>query len=58
MKRIIDDESKTIYYFSESGFPTYMAISEYERQNPSYTHSIASKDTWKKLCETKKPIGL
>ena len=58
MKTFIDEEAKTIWYYSESSFPTYMAISEYRRQNPSYTHSIASKETWKKLCETNKPIRL
>ena len=49
MKRFIDEESKTIWYYSESGFPTYMAISNYRKQNPSYVHSIASKETWQKL---------
>ena len=58
MKRIIDDKAKTIYYFSESGFPTYMAISEYRRQNPSYTHSIASKETWVRLTKNQKKFGL
>ena len=58
MKRIIDEESKTIWYFCDSGFPTYMAISEYKRKSPSYSHSIANKETWEKLCETNKPIGL
>ncbi len=49
MKRFIDEESKTIWYYSESGFPTYMAIEHYRKQNPSYVHSIASKETWQKL---------
>ena len=48
MKRIIDDEKKIIWYYSESGFPTYMAISNYRKQNPSFEHSIASKETWEK----------
>jgi len=56
MKRIIDEESKTIWYYSESGFPTYLAIGYYRQKNPSYTHSIASKECWKRLCETNKPI--
>ena len=58
MKRIIDEETKTIWYYSESGFPTYMAISIYKERNRSYTHSIASKEYWKKLCETNKPMKL
>ena len=49
MKRFIDEESKTIWYYSESGFPTYMAIKYYRKQNPSYVHSITSKETWQKL---------
>ena len=56
MKRFIDEEAKTIWYFSESGFPTYMSINSYRKQNPSYEHCIASKETWKKLCETHKPM--
>jgi hypothetical protein len=45
MKRIIDDEKKIIWYYSESGFPNYIyiAISNYRKQNPSYEHFIASK---------------
>ncbi len=58
MKRIIDDEAKTIWYYSESGFPTYMAISNYRKQNPSYEHSIASKETWEKLTKNQKKYGL
>ena len=58
MKRIIDEETKTIWYFSESGFPTYMAIAEYRKQNPSYTHSIASKKTWEELTKNQKKFGL
>ena len=58
MKRIVDEETKTIWYFSESGYPTYMAISFYRDRNPSYKHSIASKEFWEKLCETNKPIKL
>ena len=49
MERFIDEESKTIWYYSESGFPTYMAISNFRKQNPSYEHFIASKETWQKL---------
>ena len=56
MKRIIDEETKTIWYFSESGFPTYLAIDVFRQRNPSYKHSIASKECWKRLCETNKPI--
>ena len=54
MKRFIDDEKKTIWYYSESGFPTYMAISNYRKQNPSYEHSIASKETWEELTKNQK----
>ena len=56
MKRIIDEENKTIWYYSQSGFPTYMAISSYRKQSPSYEHCIASKESWKRLCEKHKPI--
>jgi len=58
MKRIIDDETKTIWYYSESGHPTYMAINNYRKSSPSYEHCIASKETWKRLCETNKPMRL
>ncbi len=58
MKRIIEEETKTIWYYSESGFPTYMAISLYIKRIPSYTHSIASKECWERLCETNKPTQL
>jgi len=58
MKRFIDDEKKTIWYYSESGFPTYMAISNYRKQNPSYEHSIASKETWEELTKNQKKYGL
>ena len=56
MERFIDEETKTIWYYSESGFPTYMAISNYREQNPSYKHAIASEETRKEL--TKKKYGL
>ena len=49
MKRFIDNETKTIWYYSESGSPTYHAISSFRKKNPSYTHSIASKETWERL---------
>ena len=49
MKKITDEQTKTIWYYSESGFPTYLAIAEYRKQNPSYTHSIANKATWERL---------
>ena len=49
MKKFIDEETKTNWYYSESGFPTYNAIGNYRKQNPSYKHSIASKETWEKL---------
>ena len=55
MKRIIDDEAKTIWYYSESGFPTYMAITEYRRRNPSYEHCIASRNTWESLLKRFRP---
>ena len=56
MERFIDEEKKTIWYYSQSGFPTYMAISSYRKQSPSYEHCIASKESWKRLCEKHKPI--
>ena len=56
MKKIVDEETKNVWYYSESGFPTYMAIDVFRRRNPSYTPSIASKECWKRLCETNKPI--
>ena len=56
MKRFIDDEKKTIWYYSESGFPTYMAISNYRKQNPSYEHSIASKETWEELTKNRRHL--
>ena len=49
MKSFTDEETKTIWYYSESGFPTYLAIGKYRKANPSYTHSIASKETWERL---------
>ena len=58
MKSIIDEESKTIWYYSESGFPTYMAISNYRKQSPSYEHCIASKETWENLTKNQKKYGL
>ena len=58
MNSITDEETKTIWYYSESGFPTYLAIAEYRRQNPSYTHSIANKKTWERLNRDQKKFGL
>ena len=58
MKKIVDDETKNIWYYSESGFPTYMAIDVFRRRNPSYTHSIASKECWEKLCKINKPTKI
>ena len=58
MKRIIDDETKTIWYYCESGLPTYLEISVYRKSNPSYKHCIASKECWERLCEINKPIKL
>ena len=49
MKRFVDTENETIWYYSESGFPTYMALSAFRRQNPSYKHQIASKEYFKLL---------
>ena len=49
MKSFTDEATKTIWYYSLSGYPTYLAIAEYRKQNPSYTHSIASKETWESL---------
>ena len=59
MKRFIDEEKKTIWYYSENGgFPTYMAINSYREQSPSYEHCIASKKTWEKLNKNQKKYGL
>ena len=58
MERFIDEETKTIYYYSESGFPTYMAIGNYRKQSPSYEHCIASKETWENLTKNRKKYGL
>ena len=58
MKRIFDEETKTVWYYSESGFPTYLAIGNYRKANPSYTHSIASKKTWERLTKNQKKFGL
>ena len=58
MERFIDEETKTIWYFSQSGFPTYMAISNYRKQSPSYEHCIASKETWENLTKNRKKYGL
>ena len=58
MKRIIDEEKKIIWYYSESGFPTYMAISVYRRRDPSYDHCIASEKTWEKLTKNQEKYGL
>ena len=58
MKKFIDEEKKTIWYYSESGFPTYMSISSYRKQSPSYEHCIASKSTWEKLTKNQKKYGL
>ena len=44
--------------FSESGFPTYMSISSYRKQSPSYEHCIASEKTWEKLTKNQKKYGL
>ena len=54
MKRILDQETKTFWYYSESGFPTYLAIESYRKQSPSYTHSIANKKTWEELTKKNK----
>ena len=58
MKSFTDEETKTIWYYSESGYPTYMAIDVFRRENPSYTHSIASKETWERLTKNHKKFGL
>ena len=58
MERFIDEESKTIWYWSQSGFPTYMAISSYRKSNPSYEHCIANQRTWEKLNKNQKKFGL
>ena len=54
MKKFIDHKTKTIWYYSESGFPTYMAINSYRKRKPSYEHFIASKETWEELTKNKK----
>ena len=59
MKRILDQETKTFWYYSESGFPTYLAIESYRKQSPSYSHSIANKKTWEELTKkNQKKYGL
>ena len=58
MKSITDESTKTIWYYSESGFPTYMAISSYREKSPSYEHCIASKETWEKLTKNQTKYGL
>ena len=58
MERFIDEEKKTIWYYSQSGYPTYMAISSYRKENPSYEHCIASEKTWEKLTKNQKKYGL
>ena len=58
MKRFIDEEKKTIWDYSESGFPTYMAISSYREHTPSYEHCIANKKTWEELTKNQKKHGL
>ena len=59
MKSFTDEETKTIWYFTEgNGFPTYMAISTYRKQNPNYEHCIASKKTWEKLTKNQNKYGL
>jgi hypothetical protein len=35
-----------------------MAIDVFRRENPSYTHSIASKETWERLTKNHKKFGL
>tara|TARA_B100001287_G_C22445857_1_gene418142 strand:+ start:373 stop:558 length:186 start_codon:yes stop_codon:yes gene_type:complete len=55
MKKIVDEKTKTIWYYSESGFPFYMAIDFFRRRNPSFSLSIASKECWEKLCKNNKP---
>ena len=49
MKRFIDDETKTIWYYSESGFLAYFAIASLRKKNLSDKHSIASKEFWERL---------
>ena len=58
MKTFTDEETNTVWYYSESGFPTYLAIGNYRKANPSYTHSIASKETWERLTKNQKKFGL
>ena len=58
MKSFTDEEKKIIWYYSESGFPTYMAISNYRKQYPSYEHCIANKKTWEELTKNQKKYGL
>ena len=58
MKSITDESTKTIWYYSESGFPSYMAISSYREKSPSYEHCIANKETWEKLTKNQKKYGL
>ena len=59
MKKILDQETKTLWYYSESGLPTYLAIESYRKQSPSYTHSIENKKTWEELTKkNQKKYGL
>ena len=58
MKTFTDEEAKTLWYYSESGFPTYMVISEYRKQSPNYSHFIASIETWARLTKNQKKFGL
>ena len=37
MKSITDEKTKTIWYYSESGYPTYMAIDVIEEKSILYT---------------------
>ena len=58
MESFIDEDSKIIYYYSISGYPTYLAISKYRKENPSYRHCIASKETYEKLKKNQKKYGI
>ena len=59
MKRILDQETKTFWYYSESGFPTYLAIESYRKQLTSYTYSKVNKKTWEELTKkNQKKYGL
>ena len=47
MKKIVDEKTKTIWYYSESGFPFYMAIDFFRRRNPFFLFPLLVKNVGK-----------